>query len=116
MWVFFLQDNNPVRGLNHIFCTEINTDTKTIASIVKTVQRFINMLHLSQMVLFLSGNGGPWNCARYRLSTKGQYLQNMLMNFQNHSIPSFCSTHLLGGSRQRDILPNEIVQKMLQIL
>ena len=70
------------------------------------------MLHLSQMVLFLSGNGGPWNCARYRLSTKGQYLQNMLMNFQNHSIPSFCSTHLLGGSRQRDILPNEIVQKM----
>ena len=51
------------------------------------------------MVLFLSGNGGPWNCARYRLSTKGQYLQNMLMNFQNHSIPSFCSTHLLGGSR-----------------
>ena len=70
------------------------------------------MLHLSQMVQFLSGNGGPWNCARYRLSTKGQYLQNMLMNFQNHSIPSFCSTHLLGGSRQRDILPNEIVQKM----
>ena len=60
------------------------------------------MLHLSQMVLFLSGNGGPWNCARYRLSTKSQYLQNMLMNFQNHSIPSFCSTHLLGGSRQRD--------------
>ena len=55
------------------------------------------------MVLFLSGNGGRWNCARYRLSTKGQYLQNMLMNFQNHSIPSFCSTHLLGGSRQRDI-------------
>ena len=41
-----------------------------------------------------------------------QYLQNMLMNFQNHSIPSFCSTHLLGGSRQRDILPKEIVQKM----
>ena len=74
------------------------------------------MLHLSQMVLFLSGNGGPWNCARYRLSTKGQYLQNMLMNFQNNSIPSFCSTHLLGGSRQRDILPNEIVQKMLQRL
>ena len=69
------------------------------------------------MVLFLSGNGGPWNCAIYRLSTKGQYLQNiMLMNFQNHSIPSFCSTHLLGGSRQRDILPNEIVQKMLQRL
>ena len=26
----------------------------------------------------------------------------MLMNCQNHSIPSFCSTHLLGGSRQRD--------------
>ena len=75
------------------------------------------MLHLSQMVLFLSGNGGTWNCARYRLSTKGQYLQNiMLMNFQNHSIPSFCSTHLLGGSRQNDILPNEIVQKMLQRL
>ena len=75
------------------------------------------MLHLSQMGLFLSGNGGPWNCAIYTLSTKGQYLQNiMLMNFQNHSIPSFCSTHLLGGSRQRDILPNDIVQKMLQRL
>ena len=73
------------------------------------------MLHLSQMV-FLSDNGGPWNCGRYRLSTKSQYLQNMLMNFQNHSIPSFCSTYLLGGSRQNDILPNEIVQKMLQIL
>ena len=51
------------------------------------------MLHLSQMVLFLSVNGGPCNCSRYRLSTKGQ-LQNMLMNFQNQSIPSFCSTHL----------------------
>ena len=51
------------------------------------------MLHLSQMVLFLSVNGGLWNCARYRLSTKGQ-LQNMLMNFQNQSIPPFCSIHL----------------------
>ena len=79
------------------FAFEIITDTKTnFASIVKTVQRFRNMLHLSQIALFLSVNEQrwSWNCSRYRLSTKGQ-LQNMLMNFQNQSIlPPFCSTHL----------------------
>ena len=74
------------------------------------------MLHLSQMVLFLSGNGGSWNCARYRLSTKGQYLQNMLMHFQNHSIPYFCSTHLLGGSRQRDTAQRNSAKDVAKIV
>ena len=91
------------KGPKSYFVLEVNTGTKTIASIVKTVQRFINVLHLSQTVLFLSGNGGSWNCARYRLSIKGQYLQNTLMNFQNHSIPSFCNTHLLEEGPGRGI-------------
>ena len=72
-----MQDKNPVRGLNNIFLAlEVSTDTKTIASIVRTVERLRNMLHMSHTVLFPNGNGGPWNCTRYRLSTKCQ-LQNV---------------------------------------
>ena len=57
---------------SYSFALKVSTDTKTITSIVKTVQRFRNMLHLSQMVLFLILNSGPWNCARYILSIKDQ--------------------------------------------
>ena len=68
LWVFFLQDKNPVRGLNHyIFALEVSTDTKTITSIVKTVQRFRNLLHLSQMVLFLSVNGQRWSVELFKI-------------------------------------------------
>ena len=40
----------------------------------------------------------------------------MLTNFQNHSIPSFCSTHLLGGSRQRDTAQRNSVKDVAKIV
>ena len=53
------------------------------------------MLHLSQIVLFLSVNGQRWSVKLLKIQIVHQgSIKNMLMNFQNQSIPSFCSTQL----------------------
>ena len=57
-----------------------------------------------------------WSVEMFKIQIvhQGSVEEYVVANFKNHSIPSFGSTHLLRGSRQRDILPNEIVKKMLQ--
>ena len=63
---------------------------RALMVLVKTAQEFRNLFYLSQMVLFLNGNSGMWNWARYaRLSTKDQ-LQNALINSQS-KYRTFCS-------------------------
>ena len=89
---------------------------RALMVLVKTAQEFRNSLHLSQMVLFLNGNSGLWNWARYaRLSTKDQW-QNALMNSQS-KYRTFCSKWVQtdGFAAQRDSVKYDAMKVVIQV-
>ena len=99
---------------SYIFALEVSTDTKTIASIVKTVQRFRNMLLLNQMVLFLSANGQRWSVKLLKIQIVHQGPVAEYVDELSKSVNYLLFVAHTWGSRQRNILPNKIVYKMLQ--